>query len=78
MNEIKGRTPAYELRKFEVVSVTGEKREQLGLAGVQIGEVIAIVEEAQGGNEPLGKLWKVLSLPESNEKGVLYVMADPV
>jgi hypothetical protein len=75
---IKGIDTSFELRKFSVVSVTGERREQLGLAGVQVGEVIAIIEEAPDGEEPLGKSWKVLSLPEPDAKGVLGVTADPV
>lgn len=75
MSEIKGRDSGFNLQKFRVTSLTGEIREQLGLAGVQIGERIAFLGhvEAEAGRE-----WIVDSMPEADSKGVLGIMAIPV
>jgi hypothetical protein len=71
---ISGRDTSFELRKFEVVSVTGEKREQLGLAGVVAGEVVTIIS----GDDLYGTSWIVESSSVSNKDGVLQVIARPV
>ena len=65
---IKGRDTSFELCKFSVVSETGERREQLGLAGVQVGEVVMIE----------GTEFIVESLPVADKFGVLGVKASRV
>jgi hypothetical protein len=71
MPVVNGRTHDYELRKFEVLDENGLViREQLGLAGVQVGEIIRNTED--------GTTWKVESLPEANMNGVLGVQASIV
>lgn len=69
MSEIKGRTPAYELRKFEILSPLGEViRTQLGLAGILIGETARYVEDEKT------TTFLVESLPEADKNGVLGVI----
>ena len=72
---IKGRDTSFELRKFEVVSETGERREQLGLAGVQVGEVVTIISDK---DDSVGISWIIEELPVADEKGVLGAVARAV
>ena len=72
---IKGRDSSFELQKFAVVSKTGERREQLGLAGVQVGEVITFLNFSDTDYQTK---WVVESEPVADDQGILTITASDV
>jgi hypothetical protein len=75
METIRGRDSKFELQKFRVFSKTGEVREQLGLAGVQIGDRILF---SDFDNSTYICDWIVETEPVADADGVLSVIARPI
>lgn len=66
---VKGRNPEFELRTFNVINDAGTVvRTQLGLAGMQVGEKFINTED--------GSMWKALTEPVSDYRGVLGLQAE--
>lgn len=67
---VKGRNEAFELRTFRIITNGGGVvREQLGLAGMKVGEKFINTED--------GSIWEALTEPVSDHRGVLGLQVKP-